>query len=241
MASESSFSSIQNLISSRLRPQSGVIHSTFTSETNYIHLLRSLQPPSKEPPEDTVARLEGRRRGAGTVLLFESLGTVQGRELRAAWNAVKQVGLFQGDNFAEYFSSVGSMSKLRDIEILRRCERAFFRCFSRRIASSFTKWKEWTKWLHIANLSEIPRILISIYRAKVAIPFNCIREKAKRMRFEREGNMQKAGRLVLVWMKQGSGGMKQTWNTWKWGIGSEKVRKKNAVQTQMLKYKVRGR
>lgn len=238
MESESSFSSIQTLIAARTRPKSEIIHSQLSSESNYLHLLRSLQPPPKEPPEDAFARLEGCRRATGTVLLFGVLQGAREREKFSAWSLVKRVGLFQGDNFAEYYSSVGSVGKLRDVEVLRNCERALFRCASRRITNAFTRWKEWTKWLHIALLAEVIRMITRFYRANTASGFNAIRAKFRAKRQERDRNMQRCSRFVLAWMRYGNEGCRQALSTWRNTLKTVSFRRATNVQTQMLKYKV---
>lgn len=241
MESESSFASIQTLIAARSRPKSEIVHSQLSSESNYLHLLRSLQPPPKEPPEDAIARLEGRRRAAGTVLLFGLLEEAQSREKVSAWTQMKRLGLFQGDNFAEYYSSVGSVGRLKDKEVLRNCERALFRCASRRIANAFTQWKEWTKWLHVALLAEVLRGLVRCSRSNIACGFNAIRAKARSNRHRRECDMQRVSTLVLLWMRRGSEGLHNALSTWRCALRADSVRRTTSVQTQLLKYKVKCR
>jgi len=239
MEPESSFSSIQTLIAARTRPRSEIVHSQLSSESNYLHLLHSLQPQPKEPPEDAIARIEGRRRAAGIVLLFGLLEEVKTREKVSAWSQVKRLGLFQGDNFAEYYSSVGSVGKLKDVEVLRNCERALFRCASRRITNAFTKWKEWTKWLHGALLAEVLRSIVQCYRASTACGFNAIRAKSRAKRHTKERNMQRVSTFILIWMRFGSEGLRNALSTWRRTLKAGSFRRAISVQTQLLKYKVR--
>ena len=240
METKSSFESIQSIISAHARPKSQIVHSQLASEANYVHLLTSLQPPAKYPPDDELERSEGLRRAAGTVLLFSLLTDFSKSVRRSSFNHLKRTAFFQGDNFAEYFSSVGSVSKLKEIEVLQNCERALLRFASRRVAGMFARWREWARWLRRELMGALICLVGKLRREKLANAFNRIRTKAVAQKYTREKRLQQVSLLWLSAANHGFGGVQSSFSTWKLSLTAHKVVSQTSLQTRILKFKVKS-